>query len=349
MKVAVVKEKSTRVTISLTGKKDRNGVEEQKQNQSFTFASFCCMTTSEGSQPPKPNGTPNAQGAPMMSMPVNHAKKPKKFLTEEAPRMPEGEGNVQALTTIDAWKHSDFLCRDYVLNGLFDSLYNVYCVTKTTKELWESLDKKYKTEDVGTKKFVVARFLDYKMVDDKTVMSQVQELQVLLHDMHIEVWEEHKIAQKSSYTPISEKASVVEHGKTYGKNKYGKGKLQKKGKRSNLGAKGGTFKKKFQGNCHNCDQRAHRAANCKLPKKAKEANVLEKITKDVSNINLAANREWFRNFKVVDNADKLFMGNSATSDIQSVGKIVLKMTLVRELTLNDVLYVPEIRKNLVSG
>ena len=49
---------------------------------------------------------------------------------------------------------------------------------KLAKEIWESLDWKYKTEDVGAKKFVVGRFLDYKMVDSKIVVSQVQELQV---------------------------------------------------------------------------------------------------------------------------------------------------------------------------
>lgn len=62
----------------------------------------------------------------------------------------------------------------------------MYCKTKTAKELWESLERKYKTEDAGTKKFVVARFLDYKMDDSKKVMSQVQDLQILLHDIHAE-------------------------------------------------------------------------------------------------------------------------------------------------------------------
>ena len=56
----------------------------------------------------------------------------------------------------------------------------------TAKELWESLDKKYKTEDVGLKKFVMGKFLDYKMLDSKTVISQVQDLQVILHDIHEE-------------------------------------------------------------------------------------------------------------------------------------------------------------------
>ena len=59
------------------------------------------------------------------------------------------------------------------MNTLTDSLYNVYTDKKTTKELWESLDRKYKTEDARAKKFVVGRFLDYKMVDSKTVVSQV--------------------------------------------------------------------------------------------------------------------------------------------------------------------------------
>ena len=59
------------------------------------------------------------------------------------------------------------------MNALTDSLYNVYTKKKTTKERWESQDRKFKTEDAGAKKFVVGRFLDYKMVDSKTVVSQV--------------------------------------------------------------------------------------------------------------------------------------------------------------------------------
>ena len=152
-----------------------------------------------------------AQGNTPINLPINHAEKPEKFsglhfkrwqqkmffylttlnlarfLTEEAPKIDEGTtGDVQTVSVVEAWKHSDFLCRNYVLNGLVDSLYNVYCVTKTAKELWDSLDKKYKTEDAGAKKFVVARFLEFKMVDSKTVINQVQELQIMLHDIHAE-------------------------------------------------------------------------------------------------------------------------------------------------------------------
>ena len=70
------------------------------------------------------------------------------------------------------------------MNALTGSLYNVYTDKETTKELWESLDQKYKTKDAGAKKIVVGRFLDYKMVDSKTAVYQVQELQVILHEIH---------------------------------------------------------------------------------------------------------------------------------------------------------------------
>ena len=49
------------------------------------------------------------------------------------------------------------------MNALTYSLYNVYSDKKTTKELSESLDHKYKTEDAEAKKFIVGSFLDYKI------------------------------------------------------------------------------------------------------------------------------------------------------------------------------------------
>ena len=107
-----------------------------------------------------------------------------RFLTEEAPKLKEDERGIQVISVVDAWKHSDFLCRNYVMNALIGSLYNVYTDKKTTKELWESLNQKYKTKNAGAKKIVVGRFLDYKMVDSKTVVCQVQELQVILHEIH---------------------------------------------------------------------------------------------------------------------------------------------------------------------
>ena len=43
------------------------------------------------------------------------------------------------------------------------------------------------------------------------------------------------------------------------------------------------------------------------------------------------------------------MGNFVTSEIKGQGKVILKMTFGKELTLTNVLYELEIYKNLVSG
>ena len=107
--------------------------------------------------------------------------------SEEALKPKEDEKrDIQVISVVEAWKRSDFLCKNYVINALTNSLYNVYTNKKTAKELWESLDRKYKTKDAEAKKFIVDRFLDYRMVDSKTVVSQVQELQVILHEIHVE-------------------------------------------------------------------------------------------------------------------------------------------------------------------
>ncbi|XXG47919.1 hypothetical protein AAC387_Pa02g2483 [Persea americana] len=108
------------------------------------------------------------------------------FLHQDAPALKEDETNKKVVDAVDALKHAYFICRNYIPNGVDNTLYNVYCLLKTAKELWDSLDNKYKTEDVGMKKFVVGRFLDYKMLDSKTVISQVQDLHIILHEIHVE-------------------------------------------------------------------------------------------------------------------------------------------------------------------
>ena len=89
----------------------------------------------------------------------------------------------EKIMIIEAWKQADFLCKGYILSALEDDLSNVHSAMITSKELWDALEKKYKTEDECLKKFVIAKFLDYKMSDSKTVGSQVQELQLIFHDL----------------------------------------------------------------------------------------------------------------------------------------------------------------------
>ena len=138
--------------------------------------------------------------------------------------------------------------------------------------------------------------------------------------------------------------------------------------------------KKFQGKCYVCNKQGHHAKDCHSRKdqgnpnnKLSQANVTE--VDDVSYINLSAivsevnfissnTKEWwvdtratrhvfsykkmFSSYQNIANGEQHFMGNSSSSKVEGQGKVVLKMTSSKELTLNDV-FVPEIRKNLMSG
>ena len=58
-----------------------------------------------------------------------------RFLNEDGPKLDVVETNKEKVAAVDAWKHSDFLCCNYVLNGLDNTLYNFYSPLKTAKEL----------------------------------------------------------------------------------------------------------------------------------------------------------------------------------------------------------------------
>ncbi|KAL8149960.1 hypothetical protein AgCh_006827 [Apium graveolens] len=175
----------------------------------------------------------------------------------------------------------------------------------TTKALWESLDHKYKIEDAGTKKWIVGRFLDYKMADSKTLVSQVQELQVIIHDIHAEGmvisesfqvtavieklppgWKDFKNYLKHKRKEMSMEDLIVrlriEEDNRGSEKKVNaatekanmaelaqssKPKKTNSGKGAKLAPKGGISKSKFQGKCYNCDKVGHRSSDCKKPKK----------------------------------------------------------------------------------
>lgn len=112
----------------------------------------------------------------------------------------------------EAWDMAIFKCKNYILNCLQDNLYDEYYTVPTARELWLLLEKKYKTEDAGSKKFVVSRFLDYKMVDEEPVVSQFEELHIIFHEIEAEnmkVSEGFQIASVIDMLPLPGKTSVI--------------------------------------------------------------------------------------------------------------------------------------------
>ncbi|VFQ68273.1 unnamed protein product [Cuscuta campestris] len=215
-----------------------------------------------------------------------------------------------------AWYHNNYLAINIILEGLGDTLYPVYAGAKLAKELWNGLNKKYQAKDAGTKKFIVGKMLDYKMVDSKSVVAQAEELTVIFNKYNEEKvgvseefqvaaiihklprsWEDFQADLKLKRTELNleqllirlrireeglarrsggAKANVVEHPS--GSSHGGKDKKK-------MGPIGGVSK--FAGKCYNCGITGHRSSDCrkKKPQKNKKKTT-EAMCAELDNLDL---------------------------------------------------------------
>nr|GEV28443.1 zinc finger, CCHC-type [Tanacetum cinerariifolium] len=93
--------------------------------------------------------------------------------------MPEDGGDnptVEQVRKMAKWDNDDYVCKGLILNGMSDSLFDVYQNVETSKELWDTLEAKYMAKDASSKKFLVSNFTNYKMTDSRPVLKQYNEL-----------------------------------------------------------------------------------------------------------------------------------------------------------------------------
>ena len=89
--------------------------------------------------------------------PVVHYKKP--ILDKE---------KADSVKTYAMWEDKYGVARATILAALANALFDVYLSDSyTVKLLWEKLDQTHNTDSQGLKKYFVARFLDFKLVDSK--------------------------------------------------------------------------------------------------------------------------------------------------------------------------------------
>ncbi|XP_015875287.2 uncharacterized protein LOC107412096 [Ziziphus jujuba] len=259
-----------------------------------------------------PSQTPVFQVPP----PADHAERPKKFdgknfkrweqkmlfyltilglarfLIKDEPPSDE-KSDKETLMAVDAWKNSDYLCRNCIRSSLSDALYGVYCGTKSTKSYGKLWTGNTRLRMQGPERMFINEAFQVVVMIEKLPPSlgdfinylkhkrKEMDMKALIGKLRIED-DNRRFDRRSMKAGIN--ANVVEHGSS--------SKNQKKpGKSSKLGPKRGIFKKaKFQGKCFNCDKMDHRAADCRLPKRKRniETTMMEHITREVDEIDLNA-------------------------------------------------------------
>nr|GEU69216.1 hypothetical protein [Tanacetum cinerariifolium] len=85
-------------------------------------------------------------------------------LTTPMPELVE-DATVEAIRIKAKWETDDYIRRGYILNGMSDSLFDVYTIVESAKELWDSFESNYMAEDSSSMKFLVSNFNNYVMVN----------------------------------------------------------------------------------------------------------------------------------------------------------------------------------------
>ncbi|GJW74063.1 zinc finger, CCHC-type containing protein [Tanacetum coccineum] len=275
-------------------------------------------------------------------------------LTTPMPELLEDD-TVEEIRRREKWENDDYICRGHILNGMSYPLFNIYHNVESAKELWDSLEYKYMAEDDSSKKFLMSNFNNYKMVDSRHVMEQFNELLRILGqytqhglkmDESISVssvidklppsWKNFKhslkngkddlsLVQLGSHLRIEESLRVQESDNGKGKEVAGpsvnmikeggknKNNKQNKGKKHGFKENDGQFKR-----------------DCRSGNKKNNANT-------------GGSGKGLMQLSV------LYMGDDHFAHIHGKGSVVLEFSYGKSITLFNVLYVPKLRKNLISG
>ena len=82
-----------------------------------------------------------------------------------------------------AFDETDTLFRGCVISVLAENLVDSYVLLPTGKELRDALEAQYGVSDAGSELYVMEQFLDYRMVEDCSVVEQSHEIHTMAKDL----------------------------------------------------------------------------------------------------------------------------------------------------------------------
>ncbi|GJU92431.1 zinc finger, CCHC-type containing protein [Tanacetum coccineum] len=154
-------------------------------------------------------------------------------LTTPMPELLEN-ATVEAIRIRAKCENDDYICRGHILNGMSDSLFDVYMNVESAKELWDSLESKYMAEDSSSKKFLYIDKLPPSWKDFKhTLKHGKDDLSLVQLSSYLRI-EESLRAQDSDKGKGKEVAGPSVNMTEEGKNKNNK---QNKGKKRDFNMK----------------------------------------------------------------------------------------------------------------
>nr|GEY47464.1 hypothetical protein [Tanacetum cinerariifolium] len=235
----------------------------------------------------------------------------------------------------------------------------------SAREIWNSLEEKYTAKKEGADKFITFKFFKFAMEDNVSILDQVHEFLILVskfENLNIEIPEKllvraiitklpsswHNYRKKLMHTSedftldqIQKHLRIEEETRIREKNLNGASSSKVNYVDSGKNNKGNNKKRKGTWNSSKDNKKDKKPLSENLNKKDESANAVEqvdttKITAMVSELNIGMIQE-------------LHIASVTTTDDWCSENVEIQFTSEKKLTLMNVLHVPNIMKNLVSG
>ncbi|GKA69593.1 zinc finger, CCHC-type containing protein [Tanacetum coccineum] len=264
-------------------------------------------------------------------------------LTTPMPELVE-DATVEAIRIRAKWENDDYICMGHILNGMSDSLFDVYTNVESAKKFWDSLESKYMAEDSSSKKF---------LVNDLSLVQLGSDLRI---EESLRAQDNDKGKGKEVGVPS---VNMTEEGKNK-HNKQNKGKKQSNENNSVL-----VPTRNQSWNVENVARLVTSKGIALVVKRTTQMLVVRerglrtnpKTKVDAiawwidsgATTHVCKDRCWFKTFEPVEDGSVLYMGDEHFAPVHGKGSVALEFSSGKIVTLFNVLYVPKLRKNLVSG
>ncbi|GJY14530.1 zinc finger, CCHC-type containing protein [Tanacetum coccineum] len=232
-------------------------------------------------------------------------------LTTPLPKLMEDD-TVEAIRRRAKWENDDYICRGHILNGMSDSLFDIYQNVESAKELWDSLESKYMAEDASSKNHLRIEESLKAQDSDKSKGKDVD----------------------GPYTgSSSNKKTKLECWKCGKTDHFKRDCRSGKKNNENAGSSGNGSK----------DQSQDQGQNL-VP-----VDAITWWIDSGTTTHVCKDRCWFKIYESVEDESVLYMGDDHFDHVHGKGSVVLEFSSRKSITLFNVLYVLKLRKNLISG